>query len=221
MLANTLLSKDLFPFKRSDKCSKATELMNEWGVSHLPVVTNDKIEGYVAAEDIAFPADEEDVLARYLLNKVQFKVGDKQHIFEILKVFALSELSTLSVVDEEDRFVGIISFKDLFRQLGECISFKENGSVITLRLAARDYSLSEISRLIESNNYKVLGLLIRAVPDSENQVDVMIKLNRTDIKSLLATFSRFSYNVSATDMTDEDMDYIRDRFASFMKYLDI
>ena len=52
------------------------------------------------------------------------------------------------------------------------------------------------------------------------KMEVIIKVNRTDIASIIQTFERFDYNIKASFMDDEELDSLYDnRFESFMRYL--
>ncbi len=52
------------------------------------------------------------------------------------------------------------------------------------------------------------------------KMEVIIKVNRTDITSIIQTFERFDYNIKASFMDDEELDSLYDnRFESFMRYL--
>ena len=221
MQAQDICSAELFPLKKTDRCHKALELMNEWLVSHLPVVHDDKVIGYVSSEDIAFPEQEEDVVDKYLRTTHIHKVGQVLHLFDLLKVISGGPLTSVAVVDKEGKYTGIIRIVDLLGKLASLSTFAAPGSVISFQIPARDYSLSEISRIVESNDAKITGLLLNSVPDSDNRIEVLLKLNRADIRGLLAAFSRYNYEVRSETVSQEDIEYLKDRYDSFMRYLNI
>ena len=221
MRAKEILSDKLFALKPSDRCSKAIELMNEWLVTNLPVVQQDKVLGYVSSEEIAFPDDDDDAVEQYLKNDKPCKVGREIHVLDLVGFFAEGGLGAIAVVDEEDKFTGIIDVKDLLKTIAEFFSFTSAGSVLSVEMASHDYSLSELSRLVESNDIKITGLLIRQAKGTENRIEVILKLNRSDIRSLLATLSRYNYQVTSESVNQEDLDFLKDRYNSFIKYLNI
>ena len=49
-----------------------------------------------------------------------------------------------------------------------------------LSMTFRDYSLSEISRLVEENDAKIISLYVMSAPDT-TEIDVTIKLNVFDL----------------------------------------
>lgn len=217
---DNLISPDIFPLKSTDKCCKALELMNEWSVSHLPVISKDELVGYVSTEDLAFPQDDNEPVSNYLRNDRQYKLGATQTIFDLVRDISESQLSAYAIVNESGQFMGVLDVKYFLRQFSSFISFHHQGGVFLLELAARDYSISEIGRIIESNDMKLIALLIKT-SSSEGKIEVLIKVNKTDVRSLLATFARYNYPVQTLNLNKDEIDYLKDRYDSFMKYLDI
>lgn len=220
MIAKQLLSQRLFPLKITDTCGKALDLMNESDIAFLPVINIDKHIGYVAVSDL-LDADADEPITAYINNAVVSKVYQNQHFFEIITIFSEINSSTLSVVDDEDKFVGIIAAKELVNKLASINAFSQPGSIITLEVPSISYSLSEISRIIEYNNAKILSLYVNTVEEAPAQLQISIKLNTADIKSVLATFARYGYPIVASYFRDVDDDSLNDRYNSLMKFLDI
>lgn len=219
--ADSFISADIFPLKLTDKCCKALELMNEWSLSHLPVLNKElQLVGYVSTEDLAFPENDNDPVGDYLRNDVQYKLGVNQSIFDLLRDIGESRLSAYAMVDSSDNFLGVADLRHIMKKLASFISFSQLGATLAVEMASRDYSISEIGRIIESNDMKLIGLFVRNA-DVEGKIEVLIKVNKTDVKSLLATFNRYNYIVHVLNINKEDIDYLKDRYDSFMKYLDI
>ena len=66
--------------------------------------------------------------------------------------------------------------------------------MIVLELEAHDFNLTELSRLVESNNAHVLSLLTRMDPDS-GRWWVALKIDLVDASPVLRSLERFNYNV--------------------------
>ncbi|KAB2916231.1 MAG: CBS domain-containing protein [Bacteroidetes bacterium] len=220
MLAGQLLSGRLFPLKISDSCGKALDLMNEFDIAFLPVVDGDKHLGYASASDL-LDADPDDNILTKTNSAVVSKVYENQHLFDIITIFSEISSSVVSVVDINDRFLGILSAKELINKMASLNAFSQPGSIITLELPAISYSMSEISRIVEYNNTKILSLYVNTVEDAPAQLQVHIKLNTTDIKSVVATFERYGYTIVASYYREYDTEDMKNRFDSLMKYLDI
>jgi len=218
--ADNLIANDIFPLKATDKCCKALELMNEWSVSHLPVVRKDELIGYVDTEDLAFPENDHDPVSNYLRNDRQYKLGASQTFFDLVRDVSESQLSTYAFVNDAGQFLGVVDIRHLLKYFASFISFHQQGGILSLLMASRDYSIAEIGRILESNDMKLLALLVRNAT-VEDKIEVLIKVNKTDVRGLLATFARYNYTVQTLNLNKEDIDYLRERYDSFMKYLDI
>ena len=96
----------------------------------------------------------------------------------------------------------------------------EGGSLIVIETQLQNYSLVDIGRIVESNQAKVLTHYISTHPDSNN-IEITIVLNVSDINDITATFSRFDYDVVYTSTATERDDFLKERYDSFMHYLDI
>jgi hypothetical protein len=95
------------------------------------------------------------------------------------------------------------------------------GGIIVLELIERDYSLSQIAQIIESNNVKVLSMYITSPPDS-TKLEVTLKVNTGDLGSVIRTFERYNYEVKTWVTNNDSMDsFYSERFDLLMKYLNI
>jgi len=84
-----------------------------------------------------------------------------------------------------------------------------------------NYSLSEISRIVESNDIKILSCFLDRKPGT-NILDVILKLNNDELSPLIQAFMRYDYHVKAVYMDQSEIgDIYKDRFDQFMKFMNI
>jgi hypothetical protein len=106
------------------------------------------------------------------------------------------------------------------KTLSEYYSFKQAGGIIDLSVGIRDYNLSEISRIVESNNAKILILYLDT--DEENALfKITLKIDTLDLSHILATFERFKYAVTYFYPATEQKEELKDRYDLLMKMFDI
>lgn len=74
----------------------------------------------------------------------------------------------------------------MLEKFADMASLKEPGGVIVLELNTNDYYLTEIAKIVESNDAKILSLYISSPTDS-TKLEVTLKINRTDLSSILQT----------------------------------
>ncbi len=220
MLAKELTDDTLLPAKTSDTGSLALAWMDEYKVCHLPIVNNETYLGLISEEDIYTSNAFDEPLGTHKLTLSDPYVSENQHIFEVIKLATTLKLTLIPVLDLKKNYIGSITLHKLVEKFSEIISIGNPGAIIILEINANDYTLSEISQIVESNDTKILSLYIISHPDSP-QIDVTLKLNRMDISALLQTFNRYNYNVKAIFTEQEINDDLQDRYESLMKYLSI
>ena len=90
-----------------------------------------------------------------------------------------------------------------------------------LEVNQNDYSLSEISRLVESNGAKILSSIVNNDIFDANRIKLTLKINKTDLSSIVATFERFEYKIIAKFEDSEMESSDKERLDILFKYLDI
>ncbi len=220
MFAKDLIDETILPVKTSDTGSLALTMMDEYKVFHLAIVNNLDFLGLISEEDIFTNNHFDEPLGTHLLSLNRPFVNENQHVFEVVKLFNELDLSLLPVVDNKENYQGVITMKKLINEFSEITSIKNPGGILVLEVSINDYSLSEISQIVESNDTKILSSYITSHPDS-TKMDVTIKLNRNDIAPLLQTFNRYNYIIKAIYAEPEMNDDLQDRYDALMKYLSI
>ncbi len=115
----------------------------------------------------------------------------------------------------------MITQNDLIHYFADFSALKEPGAIIILEMSIHDYSLSQISQIVESNDAKILSLYISS-HSSSTRLELTLKINRSDLTSIIQTFTRYNYTIQSTFMDHDDMDSLyENRYDMFMKYLSI
>ena len=104
----------------------------------------------------------------------------------------------------------------------EYMEFAANDlSLIILDVAIMDYTLSEIARLVEDNNARIVRLETLPLEDGLSLL-VSLKVDVIDISPVLRSFERYSYIVIYYFMREGEMnETYEDRLNELMHYLDI
>lgn len=219
MIASNLISNVIIPLRTSDTGDDALAVMADFYVKHLPIVNNEQLLGTISEDDI-LENDVEEPVGSYSLSMHRPHVRENDHIYEVMRIMAEYNLTVIPVVDFEENYKGLIAQDDLLRYFANTGSFKEPGSIIVLEMGKRDYSLSEISRIVESEGAAVLSSFITTNLDS-TQVDVTVKINRQNIQSIIATLERFEYDIKASFNEVEYLESLQERYDALMSYLNV
>jgi CBS domain-containing protein len=219
MLANSLITNGIVPLKTSETGEEALGLMSELNLSHYPIVNNEQLLGLISDEDIIGNNIEEPI-GSYSLSLSKAFVRNNDHLYEVLRLLGESKLTIIPVVDDEDKYLGIITQNDLLNYFADSGSFTEAGSILVLEVPKRDYSMAEISQIVESEDGVILSSFITTNLD-ESVVDVTLKINKHQIQPIIANFERYSYKVKFTMQEDEIFDAAKERYDSLMSYLNV
>jgi len=220
MTAIELISDDIPLLKTSDSGKVALMWMNEFHVKHLPIVNNEQLLGVVSEEDVLNMGEVEEPIGSYRLSYFRPYVNENEHVFNVLKTLAEMKLTIVPVVNSEETYLGVISLDSLLQRFSNLAALSEPGAIISLELSVRDYSLSEIARIAESSDARVLSLFTSSHTDS-SKMEVTIKFNRDDIAGIVAAFERFGYKVMAFRHESEDKEFFKDRYDALMNYLNM
>ena len=216
-----LLSDVVPAIHKTDTGTNALNWMDVFKVSHLPVVDGSEYLGLVSEREIYDMSNPDEAICSQIHVMARPFVRDNQHIIEAMQPLAENGLSVLPVLDVEDKYLGVITLPDLSHEIAIMISGSSRGAIIVLELNIRDYSLSEISQIVEGNDTKIMSLYV----DNGSNPDVLfvtLKLNRTDISPVIQTFERYNYKIVQVFSNDRDYDsMLEDRYNSFMKFLSI
>jgi hypothetical protein len=125
------------------------------------------------------------------------------------------------VVDDENHLRGVITYNEMIKGIASFSSIDQPGGMIILKVLSRDYSMSRISQIVESNDARLLSMHISSNPDSTS-LEITLKVNTTDLTSIIKTFERYSYEVTTWVTDDDELDrFYTDRYNLLMKYLNM
>ena len=221
MLAKDLISDVVPALKTSDTGLQALSWMDIFRISHLPIVNNLDFLGLISDKDIYDLNMAEEPIGNHKLSLFSPYVLMYQHIYEVIEITSRLELTVVPVLDENKHYLGLITLNDLLHAFANLSALKQPGGILELELNVNDYTLTQISQIVESNDAKILSLYISS-PENSTKLNITLKLSVTDISSIVQTFNRYNYTVKASYMESDEMeDLLNNRFEAFMKYLSI
>jgi acetoin utilization protein AcuB len=218
MIAKDLLNDAIPPLKMSDSASKALSWMDEFRVSHLPVVEGKKYLGLISEEDILNMNEPKKPMSKHHVNLSRPYIREDQHVYEAIKMFAGLKLTVLPVLTDNEEYAGILTTTELLNALSSIAAIDGAGSILVIELNVKDYSLSEIARIVESNNGKIISLYLTSHADS-NKMELTLKIDQLDLSRIIAAFNRFNYNIKSSFHQSTQTEELRSRFESLMQYL--
>ncbi|OQX82361.1 MAG: hypothetical protein B6D64_00440 [Bacteroidetes bacterium 4484_276] len=221
MTVNQLISNSIIPLRKTDSAGTALAWMYESRVSHLPVIDGQSYVGLIGDVEILYVEDQNTKLSGFCSNLPRPFIAGGEHYFNALQLMIGQGLSVLPVLDEKEYYLGAITRDKILIEMAGSISVQNPGGIIVLEINQNDYSLSEISRIVESNDTKILSLSLKSVHNS-NKLEVTLKLNRVNIEGAIQSLGRFDYEIKAYfGENRKDDDLLLDRYDSLMAYLKV
>lgn len=221
MLAKDLISDIVPSLKTSDSAQQALYWMDIFRISHLPIVNNKNFLGLISDKDIYDHNMAEEPIGNHNLSLFSPFVTLEQHVYEVMELASELNLSIIPVLDQDNNYMGSITMNDLMYGFADISALKQPGGILVLEINQRDYSLTEIAQIVESNDAKILSCYITSSSNT-TRMEVTLKINRKDLTSIVQTFIRYNYVIKASFMDDNDLNSIyQHRYESFMKYLNI
>ncbi len=221
MKAKELITDNLPVININDIGYNVLNMMDAFGVKHLPVVQDNLFIGLVSEEDIYQHKDLDLPILDYTLKFHGNFVVDKQHIYDVVGIVARNNLSLIPVVDSNSVYIGSIISSELLKKMDDLLCVETPGTILVIELSSVDYSLSEISQIVEYNDSKVLSLYIRQAPDSKKLL-LTIKVKSENIISVIESFNRYEYVIKEIYSNENhDKDIYEDRYNNLMRYLKI
>lgn len=219
MTAAELLINSIPSLQKTDNVQHALELMKEFRVTELPVVENHHAAGLLYEEDLE-DIDVTHSIAPYIRTDTQVQVHASDFFLSVLKMMHQRKLSLVPVVKENGEYLGVITAEDLLYAASRYNSAAEPGAVIILQMAPNNFTISELGRIVESNDARIIHL--NTWMDKDNgQLMVAIKINKPELQDILATLERYEYNVIRYFGENLTEDELRLNYDHLMNYLNI
>jgi acetoin utilization protein AcuB len=219
VLNKDLISGTIPTLNPNDSVQQALDLMSEFNVTQLPVVADDKYLGLVF-ENSLMSLDDRSTLKSIDTHFSKVAVHANTHFIEAVQILNDYNLSLVPVVDKENEFVGTIAAIDLLKELGKITGASEPGGLIVLEMEQRNFSFSEISKLVETNDAQITQLN-SYWDNNTSSFFVAIKINKFEISDIVATFQRYEYQVKYYFGEELYENELRTNYDHLMNYLNI
>jgi predicted transcriptional regulator len=221
MLAKKIISNEISPLFTSDTGETALSWMEIHKVSHLPIVNNNQFLGLISEDDIYNLNEPDTPLGNHKLSLFSPFVYETDNIYTVVKLATELNLTTIPVLDKNDIYLGVITLKNLIKNIAHLIGSDQQGGILIIEMNTHDYSLTQLSQIVESEGVKIINLHLTPIPDS-TKIEVTIKINASDLSAVIQSLTRHDYTIKESFSETSKMDSIyKDRYDEFMRFLDL
>lgn len=219
MLASQILHTGFPSLHLTDRVSLALQLMDEYDVQHLPVLSEEHFVGLIAKSDL-LDVDEDQTIATIQDQFANLSIKGEAHFLVALKMAAEREISLVPVINELSELLGVITLSNLIQQLSRFVGNEEKGGVIVLEISKRNYSFGEISRLVETNDALITQCNTFTEPET-GLIIITLKVNKVEISAIVATFQRYDYAVRYYFGEESYTNELKDNYNHLLAYLNV
>lgn len=220
MLAIELNNNIIPRLQLEDTVGKALQLIHDFKVSHLPVVSEEKYLGLISEDDL-LDTDNKKMHIRLLQDDfMDISIKENEHFLQAVNISNQYQTSVVPVINEEKEFLGSISGPNLLKILGNFSGAQEIGGIIVLEMERSQFSISEISRIVESNEATILHLNT-IVQAETGLLTITIHINKKELSIVVAAFERYEYDVVYYFGEEKFENEISSNYRHLMNYLDI
>ncbi|GAB5409817.1 MAG: hypothetical protein BalsKO_21820 [Balneolaceae bacterium] len=220
MLVQEILNTEIAPLKTTDKVALALTKLDLLHTTKFPVVDEGKLVGMISLETLIEVSNEEILIQETPLDESIFLPND-QHLFEATRKMLSHELFILPVVDGDKNFLGVIKKRDVLEALSDLFNLESFGSVLTIEMTPYDFTLSELIRIIENEDAKILGVAVQKPNENNDFYRISVKLSIEDSSTVSSALSRYGYVVTSQVSSATIEKDFSDRADELIRYLDI
>ena len=220
MLAGEL-NKNLIPqLKPDDTVAKALQLIADYKVSHLPVVSEDKYLGLISEEDLLDAEDVKLPIQALQNDFVPASIRSSDHFIHAVNISNQYQTNVVPIINEAQQLVGTITAQTLLETLAIFSGAQDPGGIIVLEMEKTQFSISEISRIVESNDATIIHLNTMTGP-LNGMLNVTIQINKKELSVIIASFKRYEYDVIYYFGEEKFESQIDTNYQNLMNYLEI
>jgi predicted transcriptional regulator len=212
------INNDIKALDIKNSISDVQLFFSELNFSHFPVVDEEVYIGSIESEDI-LSLDSTKNIVDYRYSLEGFFARNNMAWIEVLEVFAKNNTNLVPVLDETNKYMGYYEISDIIQFFHETPFLVEKGEIIIIKKRTLDFSISQITQIIESNNGRVLGIFIS---DSDSEfTQVTIKLTLGIINEIIQSLRRYDYEILSEHQGDNYINTLKERSDYLDKYLNI
>lgn len=215
---NDYITNDYKAINSKETIAEVQDFFAEVSYSHFSVIDEGVYIGCIAADDVeTFDGDKKVSDYKYTLEG--FFARKNMIWLDVLEVFAKNHTNVVPVLDDENNYTGYYELEDIVKFFHETPFLKEQGGIIIIEKSILDYSMSQVTQIVESNNGKLLGLFVSEA--SADKIQITLKIALGGMNEIIQTFRRYNYEIISEHQEDNYLNNLKERSEYLDKYLNM
>lgn len=216
-MLNEIINYKIQTIHLETKISEAISICNKFHINFVPIVVENQLLGMISLENL------QNHLLFETIDKLKFFfesffILESVSLVDSIKYFNTFSSNVVPIVSTDNKYLGLICIDDILSKFVSFPFFNEFGLVLLLEIQTKKYAVSEIAKIVESNNCKLFGTLL--VEYNSLNVRVLVKLDTHDSQSVISSFERFGYVIVGKYFTEHHEDWLKNRYEHLMKILE-
>ena len=220
MIINQFVDRDLPFLIEGQSVQEAQDIIEYSGFSQLPIVGSGHYLGLIAKDDIRLVNGGTEIPLELRQHKSIY-VNSRENILEVLRLGNHNQIEIMPVVETNLKYLGSVKMESCYEYLIKSTSLGELGGILVLKVKKNDYSIAEISRIIEMEGTSILHFFLNDYDETTKELKITIKVDGLNVESLERTFERYGYFVDAIFSEKEGVNGLKERYDSLMAYLNV
>lgn len=216
---NEYIEKEIKELTLKSTIESAEKICNEFPITHIPIVENNRLIGCFLESDVRTVENKEDSISTYINSLSFFYANKEDNVLELLAIFSDNDANIVPVLDEDKKYLGYYGLNDVLDVFNSSQFLHQQGIVMAVEKAKKDFSISEAAQIVESNNAKLLGIYIAT--EKEDTIETIVKISSEDINTVIQTFRRYDYRIISAHKDDTYLKDLKNRSDYLQKYLDM
>ena len=207
---------DFPPLTTQNTVKEALKLFENYPITHIPIIDNTHYVGCISQTDILTIENKDELLEKFVDFFDFFYTTNHQALLDILKAFANNETNLLPIIIQEE-YIGYIDLNDVLDMFSQTSFLNTEGFILVVEKNTKDYTMSEVSQIVESNNAIVLGCY--ESKRTKEKVEVTLKISSQEINEIIQTFRRYNYTIITEHKDDIYLEELKNRSDYLQKFL--
>lgn len=212
------INRDIKPLKADESIANAQDFFLDLNYSHFPVTEDGIFIGSLSKDD-ADILNSETLISDNKYELERFYVRSSMIWLDVLEIFARNETNIVPVLSDKNQYLGYYELEDVVRFFHETPFLREDGGILVVKKDVTNYSMGEITQIVESNNARLLGMFVSKI--ESDFVEVTIKTSQSSLNDIIQTFRRYEYEIISEHKEDSYLQNLKDRSDYLDKYLNI
>jgi len=218
MPLNQFIINDLNPASPETLVGELQTIFKQLTYSHVPVLKDQVYLGCLSETDV-YCFEPQQVVSEVLYAIEGFYVRDSSMWLDVLEAFAKNNSNIMPVLDAENNYIGYYQLIDVISLFNRTPFFSEPGGIIVIEKGYTDFSFSEVSQIVESNNAKLLGAFVSKTEKGLTQIT--LKIGNVGLSTILQEFRRYGYTIISGHEDDSFLRTLKERSAYLDTYLNL